>query len=183
MSDNINYVIIISIFSERGKAQPVIQLQQILPRPKKRKAEDLRTSPRGKKPSLPVKKTKVPGALKPPEDDIEVTQVTPPKRGRGRPKKSVTPPAIKTEPANIKLEPQDTDLTKIKNEAVDIKDIKEMNLEVEEIPKDKIVPVLALLDIENEILQEMTDVPENLRTVYYFEQRFEVKAWPVFRNL
>ena len=156
--------------SAKGKAQPVIQLHHILPRPKatKRKCEDGPPTPRKK---LPVVKTKVPGALKPPEEDEDVT-VTQVKRGRGRPRKSVTPP--KPSLPDIKVEPQGD-----VNVAVKTEDIKQ-ELEIEEIPQEKIVPVLALLDIENEILQEMTTVPENLRTVYYFEQRFEVKLEQYF---
>ena len=136
----------------------------------KRKSEDGPPTPRKK---LPVVKTKVPGALKPPEEDEEVT-VTQVKRGRGRPRKSVTPPKPKPSLPEIKVEPQGD-----VNVAVKTEDIKQ-ELEIEEIPPEKIVPVLALLDIENEILQEMTTVPENLRTVYYFEQRFEVKLEQYF---
>ena len=42
-------------------------------------------------------------------------------------------------------------------------------------PNAKIVSVYAILDIQNEVLQEMRDLKENLHMCYYFEQRFKSK--------
>ena len=44
----------------------------------------------------------------------------------------------------------------------------------------QIVTALALLDMENEVLQEMTSVPENCRTTYFFMQSFEAKLAQYF---
>ena len=140
-----------------------------------------------KKEDLPVRKVNNPGGIKQP----------PMKKTRGRPRK--IPPGEKRNtrssgPIVIKDEFEDNgsveDIGDVQTQVVGIieklenddkKHIKKEESESEgEYGGQPVVTALALLDMENEVLQEMTSVPENCRTTYFFMQSFEAKLAQYF---
>ena len=69
-------------------------------------------------------------------------------------------------------------IEKLENE--DKKEITKEEDDEGEYGGQQIITVLALLDMGNEVLQEMTSVPENCRTTYFFMQSFEAKLAQYF---
>ena len=101
----------------------------------------------------------VPGAIKKP----------PPKKGCGR-TKSATPPTITKTRSQRKAQQ-----AALEAEVVVHDESENDEGDTVEIQDEDYVTILELINMQNEVLQEMSALPKDLRTTYYFEQSFAAK--------
>ena len=184
------------LFRKQGKIEPVVSVERLPEHGTKRKA-DTKAGGQAKKTKVetgvklnvqlgrapkPKPKEKKPVAVKktsPRKQKATITQTT---------KRTTRSSVVKSEPREgvtdeVTAEHVIGTAIKVEVEEEAQSATTDTDTDVKEDPNDpnsKIVSVYALLDIQNEVLQEMRDLKENLRTRYYFEQRFESKLQTYF---
>ena len=193
------------LFRKQGKIDPIVSVERLPDQGTKRKAEtkaggqakkakvqslgklnvQLGKAPKPKPKEQPAKKPVAVKRTSPCNTKKTVTQGTKATRSRTR------STDVKSEPQQVVTEASVTTKgtvigTAIKSEVTE-DDVEsattDTDAEFKQDPNDpnsQIITVYALLDIQNEVLQEMRDLKETLRTRYYFEQRFKSKLQMYF---
>ena len=180
------------IFSATGNIQPVVEIDKL---PKRTAAKPpARKQTKKMKKDDGIKKYPLPAAVKKPsprakKEPPKPKKVSPAAAKKVAPvKKSVTPPENQNPKTRSQRKAQQKELEEIgrgKNETEEEASgsdfiIDESSVIPVDDDNDKVVTIMSLIEIQNEVLQEMKALPEDVRSQYYFEESFAAKLHNYF---